>query len=184
MKIACLGWGSLIWNPENLPIKSEWFTNGPLLPIEFTRQSNDGRLTLVITKDAKPLVTLWALMTSTDLEDAKQSLATRENIGENNINRDIGSIQKDEITEVEIEIIIQKWLKDLNLDAAIWTNLNPKFNRKDISPTLDTAVKYLKDLKNAEIMRRAEEYIRKAPRQIDTEFRRKFEAEFGWNPID
>ncbi len=85
MKIACLGWGSLIWNPESLLIIREWFQDGPILPIEFARQSNDGRLTLVITENAQPVRTLWALMATTDLEIAKKSLLFREKI--NNIKK-------------------------------------------------------------------------------------------------
>lgn len=52
MKIAILGWGSLIWNPENLNYYTEfgWSKNEPKLPIEFLRISNNGRLTLVITE--------------------------------------------------------------------------------------------------------------------------------------
>ena len=48
MKIAILGWGSLIWNQNGLPVKGQWKKNGPVLPIEFSRVSRDGRLTLVI----------------------------------------------------------------------------------------------------------------------------------------
>lgn len=54
MKIACLGWGSLIWNPGDLKIKTEdWFSGGPILPIEFVRISTDKRVTLVIDEESK-----------------------------------------------------------------------------------------------------------------------------------
>lgn len=49
MKIAVLGWGSLIWDQGNLQINDDrWHTAGPLLPIEFARISGGSRLTLVI----------------------------------------------------------------------------------------------------------------------------------------
>jgi 1-acyl-sn-glycerol-3-phosphate acyltransferase len=48
MRIAVLGWGSLIWSPGNLKIDREWHEDGPFLPIEFARVSQDGRLTLVL----------------------------------------------------------------------------------------------------------------------------------------
>lgn len=179
MKIACLGWGSLIWQPKNLLIRGEWFLDGPFLPIEFTRKSQDGRLTLVITETAKPIRTLWALMATENLDTAKNSLLVREGISPKNIDSSIGSIISTEETENKIKLIIRDWANRQGLDAVIWTNLPPKFDSNTCEPDLIQAVDYLKSLDiNSRL--NAEEYIRKTPKQIDTDFRRKFESEFGW----
>lgn len=46
--IACIGWGSLIWDRRNLDVDGVWRVDGPMLPVEFARQSGDGRVTLVL----------------------------------------------------------------------------------------------------------------------------------------
>ena len=63
MKIAILAWGSLIWQPKDLLLDTEfgWKEDGPILPIEFARISKDGRLTLVITKNGTKVPVLYAL---------------------------------------------------------------------------------------------------------------------------
>jgi hypothetical protein len=180
MKIACLGWGSLIWKPEELLISGEWLTDGPFLPIEFVRQSKDGRLTLAITESAKPIRILWSLMTTNDLELAKNSLRIREQIPEKRIIDFIGVVKINETTNNHIESIIKEWAVKMKLDAVIWTNLPAKFNDTNTrEPTLNEAIDYLKSL-DLDKKSTAEEYIRKAPKQIDTEFRKKFVTEFGW----
>ena len=61
MKIAILGWGSLIWNPRILKVAGDWTLDGPTLPIEFSRISDNDRLTLVIDEmDGTELVTRYA----------------------------------------------------------------------------------------------------------------------------
>jgi hypothetical protein len=63
MLIACLGWGSLVWDPRELPVRGTWLTNGPFLPIEFARESSDGRITLVLVPDTIAVAqSLWASM--------------------------------------------------------------------------------------------------------------------------
>lgn len=181
MKIACLGWGSLIWRPENLSIQREWYSDGPILPIEFARKSKDGRLTLVITEGVKPVRTLWALMATPDLNIAKTSLQIREGISDKNIDSSIGTILANEQlgSENSTRQTIRTWMASIAIDAVIWTNLPPKFNKDGVSPSLNEAVTYLVNL-DINTRTYAEEYIRRAPRQIDTDFRREFEKRWGW----
>lgn len=48
MKIAVLGWGSVVWERGVLEVAADFLPNGPHLPLEFCRVSGDERLTLVI----------------------------------------------------------------------------------------------------------------------------------------
>jgi hypothetical protein len=43
MKIAILGWGSLVWDPRELNVADEFNVVGPTLPIEFCRISGNQR---------------------------------------------------------------------------------------------------------------------------------------------
>lgn len=181
MTIACLGWGSLIWDPRNLRIRGKWFTDGPLLPIEFCRQSKNGRITLVIA-DSKPRIrTLWAILTTHDLDEAIEQLRVREGIGQSKVDTWIGKWLKGE-PNTGVDAHISQWAEAIDLDAVLWTALPPRFNDKDgLVPEAKDILRYLLDLPFGKY-RLAEEYIRKAPLQVDTDFRRRIEEELGWTP--
>ena len=176
--IACLGWGSLIWDPRELPIRSAWFEDGPLIPLEFARKSQDGRITLVKVDDAPAVRSLWALMDTVCLDDAKRRLAEREGVRKENIGKHIGSWPH---TSPPTISGLGEWAVARNIDAAVWTALPPKFDNDETFPDEDQIIAYLGDLTGPE-RDEAERYVRQAPRQIDTRYRRRIEAVLGWSP--
>jgi hypothetical protein len=179
MKIACLGWGSLIWDPRALPIQPEWFKDGPFAPVEFTRESSGSRITLVIDPTASPVRLLWAHMISADLPSAKKALRDRENIPGENWASKIGSWQQGEPVPA-IMPELPKWADAHGLDAVIWTALGPKFGDTEASPSVDQVIEHLRGLTGT-ARENAKRYIECAPRQIDTEYRRRIEAALGWS---
>jgi hypothetical protein len=176
MKIACIGWGSLVWNPGNLLVENkEWFFDGPLLPIEFVRISSDKRVTLVIDEISSPISTLWNIMDTEDLQKAFNSLLEREGT----IARRIHTIDCTSKPETKIQKIVQEWLKTKNLDKAIWTGLYLNANTQNARPTISEIIKHLKSLDKHELQK-AKEYILRAPKQINTKYRKLIVSEFKW----
>lgn len=50
MKIAVLAWGSLVWDRRDIVAAADFKPNGPRLPSEFCRVSEDGCLTMMINE--------------------------------------------------------------------------------------------------------------------------------------
>lgn len=180
MIIACLAWGSLVWDPRSLPICREWFKDGPFGQVEFLRQSSDGRITLVITPNAMPLRLLWAQMTVADVESARAALSDREGISAKDSTRLIGSWRRGDGSPEEIPHV-KGWADALGVEAVVWTALRPRFEGKDDPPSVDRVVAYLRALSGTQ-RDNAKRYIELAPPQIDTEYRRRIESELGWSP--
>jgi len=152
------------------------------LPVEFARESSGERITLVLVEGARLVRTLWALMSSANLDEARNALREREGISEGHLDRDIGFWCADRDSGGLAVEEIQTWTQRLQLDAAVWTALPPGFkNRRGQTPTPEKIVEFLRG-RDAEARRNAEEYVRRAPRQIDTDVRRMLEFELGWTP--
>lgn len=157
-QIACLGWGSLVWDPRELSIRSAWFEDGPFIAVDFLRQSKDGRMTLVLDNSATPVRSLWAQM------DATGSWS-------------VGSPSPVHMVDLDA------WAQARGVQHVVWTALTAKFGGEDRTPGEQEILGYLRGLTGA-ARDNAERYIRRAPRQIDTPLRRRIVAELNWSPID
>jgi len=187
MKIAILGWGSLVWNPENLEIdktqgQNGWFPDGPMLPVEFARISKGPRLTLVIRPESELVQTLYAISTKDNLHQAILNLSKRENCKIESI----GYFDRTEnsFSNPNFQFIrnIIDWIEVKNeIEAVIWTDLPENFQEKTgNSLNEENAISYINGLLLAE-QAAAESYIRRAPAIINSPIRRAFERELGWN---
>lgn len=183
MKIACLGWGSLIWDRRDLNICSEWYEDGPSLPIEFARESTDGRMTLVLTKETKESTSLWAILEESDIETAKANLAKREGIADKNIRYSVGYWDSNS-GEFHgcCSKQISEWAMRKELDGVVWTNLKYGFRSgRDTLPTIKEVFDHFDSL-SSEKKLKAEQYVRKTPVQVRTAFREKLEEKLDWFP--
>ncbi len=182
MKIAILGWGSLIWDPRDLPREGTWQEGGPTLPIEFSRVSSDGRLTLVIDpcNGVPPVPTRFVLSPRTDLDDAICDLRTREATTSNRI----GYVDRKERTQRSnahpaAADVIRNWAAARGFDAVVWTDLTSNFHEETGIPfSLEAAAEYLRGLPKS-VAARARTYIQNAPPEVETSLRRRL-RETGW----
>jgi hypothetical protein len=181
-RIAVIGFGSLIWRNRSrhgkLRLSSGWHTDGPLLPVEYSRVSGNGRLTLVILPDAEPQRALWAYSSCSSLDDARENLRKREGKVKS---RYIGIWERDATPgDDPTTRTVSRWAEGSNLESAVWTELPPRdrFGVERQMPA-EEALDYLASLKDWK-RRTAREYIIKTPGQIDTEVRRLARDKLAW----
>ncbi|MGH2496567.1 MAG: hypothetical protein ACRDIV_17855 [Ktedonobacteraceae bacterium] len=181
MKIALLAWGSLMWDPGNLAVATDWEQDGPELPLELSRVSECrcNALTLVIDpKNGKENRTYFAVSPHRDLDDAIHTLRQRECptsecIG--SVNCTTGKYCSRIPHRADT---IYSWAEKNDCDAAIWTDLSSHFRQKTTMEfTVDTAWRYLHGLETAGTAK-AREYIEKAPARIETPL---LGFAHGWN---
>ena len=180
--IACLGWGSLVWDPRELAIQRAWFEDGPFLPVEFARMSDDKRVTLVLERSAIPVRSLWAVMDAVDIKTARQHLRKREGIFEKNEKKHIGTWSTGNRSPGLIPGL-SKWANARGLIHVVWTALPAKWGNIERTPTPEEVVDHLGTLGGA-TRDNAERYIRFTPRQIDTTYRRRIETALQWTARD
>jgi len=122
-------------------------------------------------------------MDASVLHEARQALRKREGIAEKNLPLHIGSWSRREAAP-DLIVDLPQWAEARGIDSVIWTALPPKFKNEDgREPTIDEAIDYLHGL-TGRVRDEADRYIRLAPKQIDTAYRRKIEGLFGWTPLE
>lgn len=174
-KIACIGWGSLIWKPEGFPIVGEWYADGPALPIEFCRQSDDGSLSLVLIDHAIAVPAMWCYLSVSSLREAIDALSNREQTDTDRI----GFISSQNSSGHNHGATIRAWMSTHEVSSVVWTALPPKFTGTEyLVPNEQEAAAYIRNL-SGEAKTWAEEYVRSTPRQIATGYRAAIERELG-----
>lgn len=181
-RFACLGWGSLIWKPEDLPILHEWREDGPSMPLEFARKSLNGCMTLVVCEQGTVCPTLWNTLSSTSLEEARQTLAMREGLP---TIRNAAFWSGSGASDHHGAELVGAWAKRRGFAGVVWTGLPPKSpvtDQNNDHPSIEDVISHLSGL-TGQSASKAEEYVRKAPTQIATAYRTQIAEEFGWQGL-
>lgn len=125
---------------------------------------------------------LWSVLSVKSPDEARTLLGKREGIRTSNVEKFVGVWHAGTTQSDEVSQTIGQWGTRLALDSVVWTALPPKFKgEQERIPTAEEVLGHLLSLPH-EKRRDAEEYVRKAPRQIDTDYRRRIEAELDWKP--
>jgi len=152
-----------------------------MLPVEFCRQSKNNSITLVVTAGVPSLVTLWAELAVRDITEARQVLAWREGRS-TQASLGITGFWTSSNSNGPCAPQVAEWADTHKLDGAVWTALGPKFCGVDGRvPTAQEVVAHLASLRGRELQD-AERYVRRAPAQIRTNYRREIEEQLGWFP--
>jgi hypothetical protein len=182
LKSVVLAWGSLVWDPRKLQTSTKFIADGPLLPIEFCRVSDDGRLTLAIDETFGALCRTYSAPSTLDsLDAARDDLCLREGMADA---RAIGFVETASGKQSEVALVshpqvvatIAAWAESIGYDAAIWTALTSNFDewgRGGEPFSVSAAMQYLETLEkeDGEKFAQALAYIRKAPPEVETPVR-------------
>jgi hypothetical protein len=184
VKIAIIGWGSLLRKNKTLNLLDGWKDDGPFLPIEFAYASKREFLTLVLNPSSPTVKTYWGLSSFENLEAAIETVAkfAGAKIDE------IGFLSTDDKNycnkiSPEIQLPLMDWLAEKCLDNVIW--LDTRSNFKDVTHlefTLDAAVDYIMGLGKNEALA-MERYVIATPEQIETPLRDRLRRELGWRNL-
>ncbi|MCH8942714.1 MAG: hypothetical protein IIA48_09805 [Bacteroidetes bacterium] len=184
MKIAILGWGSLLWDksPEFDKHHEDWQFDGPSLKIEFSRVSGtrNNALTLVLdTKNGKECQVAYALSKRKSPDDAICDVRSREGTTLNNVGFYFTDKSRKHAKKKEVLNIIQNWASEKKIDVIIWTDLESNFQKKSKPKkpfSIEAALCHIQTLDN-EGKAKAAEYVWLSPKFVETPLREALQAQ-------
>jgi hypothetical protein len=167
----------LIWRPESLPVIGDWNPDGPMLPVEFARHSEGDRVTLVLLPPdiAASSQVYWAELRADSVAEAREALRARERVQSDRIGMWSPGVKY----TAPCADIVAAWAGSKHFDGVVWTTLGPKWN--DTNGQIPTVAEVVAFLRGRLPGSSAEEYVRKAPRQVRTPYRERIEQELGWS---
>ena len=188
MTVAIIGYGSLIWDLDDLAPKvdGDWqMGTGPAMPVEFSRVSPKRKkaLALVIENDLEhSSATSFIASKRTRLKDAMDDLAARERTHLGHIGWATRQGDAQSCNDGVAQTVVT-WLSETGYSAAVWTDLNGNFKDETGVPfSHEQASSYLQNLP-AESLHEAWRYITYAPAETNTPFRRYLSGQDWWQSL-
>ena len=185
MKIAILGWGSLLWDQraeaEFNKQHENWQCDGPSLKLEFSRvsQTRNDALTLVLDhNNGESCQVAYALSKRKNPDDAICDLRCREGTTLENIGFYFADGSRKQSREEEVLKGIQNWALERKIDVVIWTDLASNFREKSKCKkpfSIEAALCHIQAL-DTEGKAKAAEYVWRSPEFIDTHFREALQS--------
>ena len=183
---AILGWGSLLWDLDDLSphVRGPWrVCAGPALPMEFTRISPKRKHGLVVCLDADHGVSCQTHAIASvrrEIEGASEDLARRERapremIGSVCLRTGAAAGRSEAVVGA-----VSAWCSAQGWAGAVWTDLESNFTEfRGETFTIAGATGYLQSL-SGDSLDEAVQYIENAPAETDTPLRRALAGETWW----
>ncbi|MDO8806314.1 MAG: hypothetical protein Q7R35_18010 [Elusimicrobiota bacterium] len=191
MKIAILGWGSLLWD-NHLCFDEQhrkWLPKGPGLKLEFSRVSlsRENALTLVIDPVNGSLCNVaYSFSNRSNPDDAICDLRSREGTVLNKIGFCFANGAIKQSFDSNSFESIQVWATGKKIDVVVWTDLQNNFKDKSIYNemfSVENAVKHIQAL-SPKGKAKAAEYVWRAPSFISTPLRSVLQGEPWFHNIE
>ena len=186
-KIAVIGFGSLLWDLDDLApkVSGEWkMYEGPILPLEFSLVSRKRHYALALVidyEDGAPCPTCVIDSVRSEIGAAIVDLANRERMEPTNIgfvDRNTGASHSH---REETRNTFWNWIEDSTYDGAVWTDGERNFEAlTGRAFSLKTAQDHLRSLQGISL-EEARRYIRNAPARVETPLRRALEGAPWWH---